>query len=635
MYTVSVPFITGTTEKHGIEKAIADAKRANAQRIMLGISTGPGEPAMSDDRSKNEQTLAQANKILKAFQKEGFEVGFWVWSFMLNNETYTKIESPTGKKTTDECCPADPQFVKFVCSFIRSLAQLGPDFILLDDDYRLGFFFNVQVGCTCPCHMKLISEDLGEKLTSSDIKDYLLSGGKNKYRSAFIRANRKSLLDFAHKLREVINDVDANIRLGVCSCISSWDIDGADSVEIARALAGNTKPLLRLIGAPYWAAQNAWGNSLSDVIELMRLERSWCVNCDDMEIISEGDTYPRPRYYTPSSYLEMYDLALRADGTLTGILKYMFDYVSTSNYERKYICTHEKNLNLYKKIEETFANKQACGVRIYENPQKYENSDIPSLWEGTEFVANLFFPIASKVLCCNAIPTKYYGEGVGIAFGENVKYIPENAAKYGLITDIDGAIQLQKQGVDVGLVTVGQSIIPSNEAFTNNENVRISGVRSRNITVSPKAEIRSTLHFSDSECAGSYIYENKNGEKLCVLNFEAYGYTQFNGNNSYYCNYERQKELSYVYTALCGKKLPAHTSGNPYVYLLAKKNTAENEMAVCVFNFSADEIDNAEVLLDEEYKSVEFLASSGKLEGTKITLDPLPAFSYAMFEVKK
>ena len=49
-----------------------------------------------------------------------------------------------------------------------------------------------------------------------------------------------------------------------------------DSATVSRILAGNTKPYLRTIGAPYWAVNRSWGNRVQDVIELTRMERSWC-----------------------------------------------------------------------------------------------------------------------------------------------------------------------------------------------------------------------------------------------------------------------------------------------------------------------------------------------------------------------
>ena len=139
----------------------------------------------------------------------------------------------------------------------------------------------------------------------------------------------------------------------------------------------------------------------------------------------------------------------------------------------------------------------------------------------------------------------------------------------------------------------------------------------------------------DGEFPGSYVYFNDNGEKFCVLNFEAYGYTEFNANASYYRNYERQKDFAYIYKALCGKKLPVHSAGNPYFYLLAKKSDDEKSMSVCAFNFSADEIYDGVIDLDDEYKEITFIAGSGKLLKDKVLPDSIPAYSYAMFEVTK
>ncbi len=635
MYTTSVPFIVKTVSKHSIDKAIAEAKRSKANRVMLAVSNGPGNAVMGDSKEAKEKMLLQTKKVMEAFKKEGFEVGIWVWTFMTKSTNFTHIESPLGNTVPDECCPADTKFGEFVADFLKSFAELEPDFILLDDDYRLGFFFHVQIGCTCKHHMKMISDDLGEKLKSSDIKDHLLSGGRNKYRSAFIRANRKSLLDFAAKMRKSIDSVNPNIRLGLCSCISSWDIDGANSVEVAKVLAGNTKPLLRLIGAPYWAAQNAWGNTLSDVIELIRLERSWCPEGDEIEIISEGDTYPRPRFYVPASYLEMYDIALRTDGTISGILKYMNDYVSSTDYEKGYVDTHVKNFELYKKIEKCFSNKNACGIRIYEAMSKYEDMDIPSCWEGTEFVSNIFFPISTRLISAASVPTKFYGNGAGIAFGENIKYVKKNAFSDGLIIDIDAAIILHNNGVDVGISDIGDTITPYSEDFSNGECTRLGSVRSRNIIASENAEIASTLNFKNGTCPGSYYYENEDGHKFLVLNFEAYGYTFHNENDSFYKNYLRQHQIVSFYEKFTGKKLPCHIKNNPFIYIIAKKSDDETVMSVCVFNFSADAITNGVIELDDDYTSIEFLAGSGKLCGNKLTTEKIPAFDYIIFEVNK
>ena len=63
------------------------------------------------------------------------------------------------------------------------------------------------------------------------------------------------------------------------------------------------------------------------------------------------------------------------------------------------------------------------------------------------------FSKAQKMLSVNATPTVYDGKGLcGIAFGENARYLTDEALNSGLILDIDAAEILQSKGIDVGLL---------------------------------------------------------------------------------------------------------------------------------------------------------------------------------------
>ncbi len=82
-----------------------------------------------------------------------------------------------------------------------------------------------------------------------------------------------------------------------------------------------------MTGAPYWTNAVTLGPN----IDAIRVQQYWCD--DSIELLTEGDTYPRPRLWVPSSYLECYDMILRADGNSDGILKYMIDYTYNADYE--------------------------------------------------------------------------------------------------------------------------------------------------------------------------------------------------------------------------------------------------------------------------------------------------------------
>ena len=310
----------------------------------------------------------------KYFKNQGFEVGAWFWTFMLENNTqFRNMRSIQGTEIKNFMCPTDENFVKFATDYISDIAKCGVSLIMFDDDFRYGHLAE-SPACLCDRHIEMINEITGENSTREELKEYILSGKKNKFRDAYLKANGDAFRSLAASVRAAVDKVNPEVRVGACACITSWDVDGTDAYELAKILAGNTQPFVRLIGAPYWARRQSWGNALQDVIEVERLECTWTRH-DDIEIFSEGDVFPRPRYYCPASYLEGFDTALRASGCTDGILKYGLDYTSIADYEKGYAAFHERNRELYKAIDESFGNKNHCGVRVYESMKKFADMD--------------------------------------------------------------------------------------------------------------------------------------------------------------------------------------------------------------------------------------------------------------------
>ena len=61
---------------------------------------------------------------------------------------------------------------------------------------------------------------------------------------------------------DAVND---KIRIDICACMNVWDFTGILAYDLSLISAGVTKPYLRLIGAPYYAANMGWGNRIQDV----------------------------------------------------------------------------------------------------------------------------------------------------------------------------------------------------------------------------------------------------------------------------------------------------------------------------------------------------------------------------------
>ena len=620
MYKISVPIMAQTFSRTDRNKMVEDLNKIGAKRVFLALDS------YICDEEKLDTFLKQYKNDVAFFKEQGFEVGSWMWTFMIKGDKeYVHITSPAGVVCKNQVCPSDERFVEFASAYVKKVAECGVDLMMFDDDYRYSFL-DGGVGCTCENHLKYMKQLLGEDFELEEIKEKLVSGGGNKYRSAWLKANKYYLLNFAKKMREAVNEVNKDIRFGVCSCMGEWDFDGATSIEITKALAGDTKPFLRLIGAPYWAVNKSWENRLQDVIELERMERAWC-DGEEIEIFSEGDVFPRPRYKCPSSYLEGFDTALRADGNMDGILKYVFDYTSTDRYENGYVKAQLKNQALYDDIDKMFKNKECVGVRVFEAMKKFEDMDVPKNVDSNIKLPEMFFSPASRMMTACSVPTVYRGKGFAtVAFGENAKYISDENLKNGLIIDLAAAKILTERGVDVGLKKIVKETLAREEYYIEEDEYTNLTYDTPVYEIQTDEKAKTESIFADKKTPASYTYENANGQRFLVFAFDAYFC-----NEALYRQYARARQITDKIAWLCKKELPAKVDPSPDLYTICKQN--ENSLAIGLWNFFADSVENHKITLDREYKNIKVVGTNAKMNGKEIIISEIKAFEFAFIEV--
>ncbi len=622
MYKISVPVMNSNLKRNNREKALREIKKIGAERVFLAMDS------YELDVQRRNLALQELTDNCAFFKEQGLEVGAWIWTFLVNDNTqFRNMRSIQGTEIKKHMCPTDESFVKFASDYIRDVAKCGVSMILFDDDFRYGFLAE-SPACLCDRHIEIINEMTGEPLGREELQKHITTGKKNPFRDAYLKANGDALRKFAAEMRTAVDQVDPQIRMGACACITSWDIDGTDAYEIAKILAGETVPFTRLIGAPYWAVEQSWGNSLQDVVELERMESAWTKR-PDLEIMAEGDVFPRPRINCPASFLEGFDTAIRASGCTDGILKYALDYTSNADYETGYTRFHQRNIPLYKAIDETFGEKRSCGVRVYESMKKVADMEIPTKVNRETDIQSGLFSNAAKVLSHNGIPSVYEGEGVcGIVFGENARALPLSALKKGLILDIAAAEILMGRGVDVGIDKIGDPLRqPWEEHFIQSGNhIMISGATVFDITVKDNAEILSCVKTPDGIVPVSYRYENADGNRFLVFNIRV-----SQKYSAMLKHYERGYQIAQNVTWLSGVKLPAYIYGHPSLYMQCKKN--EKAMAVGLWNFFADTVMEPVVELETPFRDIRFINCSGKMEKDKVCLSDIDPFAFAGFEV--
>lgn len=638
MYKVSIPVML--TERFDREKILNMLRQAGAHRVFLAVDI------ISNDETRQEQMLQQLRQCVPFFKENGFETGIWFWALWRSDigkagegsllQTWKGVESreatslnSSEKIESGNFCPSSPEFRAKTCEIIRRIAETGPDILMFDDDFRYGFR-DGTIMCYCDRHMEIMQRKLGRRLSREELRNEIYAGKPNEARRVFHESMGESLLQMAKECREAVDSVNPRIRFALCAVMCSWDTDGIDAVAVAKALAGSTKPLMRFIGAPYWAKHQSWGNRLQHIVELERMEYSWCED-EEIETMTEGDVFPRPRYKVPASFLEIFDTALRSAGVADGILKYMSDYVSSAAYEMGYIRLHQKHAGVYAGIDTFFGDKTSTGVRVYEHMHKFAEADVTGIKEPESYCENMFFSRAARLLTDNTIPTMYRGnEGVGIAFGENARHLPQEAFENSLILDIRAAGILMEQGVDVGIEAIGQKIAPDLIWYPEeNEHVRSMYGPDSAYAVTPRetAQVIAWSVSGSQKWPDVIRYTNAAGQKFLVFAFDA-AMTE----EDRYRAYSMQRQL-YASIAWLGGSLAARCAGSPDLYIQTKRGK-DGSLAVGLWNISADPVLEPVVELDRAYQEVKFLCGTGSVASDTVKLADIPAYSFVMFEVK-
>ena len=634
MYNIIVPLFNHSVTKKTRDVYLKQFKEAKINRILLAIF-GYGTEFASD--------IATADSLrenIEFFRKEGIEAGVWIGYTIGHGcdlvvgadnipdiSEFTKMVNLSGQTRDFVCCPSDEKFRKRIAQYVSDIATSGTELVLLDDDFRMSQH-GPDFCCACDNHMARIGELCGEQISREELKTLAFAKKANKYRGAWLKAQSESLELLASDIRAAVDKVAPTVRVGFCNSHAVWGVDGTDPVKLAKILAGaNTKPFMRTQGAPYWHVTRK--GPIQSVIEQAR-HIAYLSAGQGVEIISEGDTYPRPRYIVPASLLEMFDAAMRIDGRHDGILKYMVEYNGTAEFETSYLEKHRRGLPMMERISELFDGKEALGVNVSCRADVLADADLEM------GVAGLYpYPCAAAMMCFSGVST-VFGKGgiVRAVFGEDARHIDLSEIKDGAILDAISAQILSDRGVDLGLE---DRVLFENKRIsfiTDSEGVErgavdVPDVRYAQMKISSDATIVSQGYFGEELKPVAYTYENSEGAKFLVYCFDSMALRR---NAGIYRGYLQQKVLKEGIEWISGKKLPAFIEKCPDLYVMCKGG--KGRMAVALFNFFADSIDEPVIYLDREYSNIRFVNCSGRLEEDRVILDsPVYSNTLVAFEV--
>lgn len=623
---ITVPFYTPAPEDR--ETVLGLLRQSGAYRILLV----PPRELLTETGESRAEMLRQLGENVAYFRKNGLDVGVWINSFGFGipflpamaepMRGVTRIRSVTGREADYAICPEDPRFMEYFTRQIRDLAALEPDLILLDDDLCLSV--RPGLGCFCERHRKLLADRLGEAIPPEELPARIFSGRNLRERHAWAEVMGDSLRRFCAAVRAAADEVNPNVRIGNCAGYSSFHLEGVDALELSRILAGKSRPFLRTSGSPYWAVPDIRRfrrYDLNTYLEFVRRQEFFCRGTD-VELLHEDDSYPRPCYTVPSSYIECFDLALRASGGLDA-LKYLFEYRNPT-YEDGYLRAQQRHRPLYDFIEKHFTGKSDVGIQVREDLDKFYDAELPSpMPTERELMHSNCFSAGASLLTAHGIPVTYGEAECEILFGENARNAPIRKKKY--VIDLPAAKLLRERGIDTGILSEVSAPIPGFEwiagaPFHNNFN---GFGNFYDCTLAPGAEVVSEFKYADHRIPAVVRYSGKDAEFL-IYTFSTWDIDTCSG---FMHAYERQRQLLEFFGS--DYTLP-YIERAPGTYAVCRQGNGE--LAILYANLWCEEIADFDIHTGKTYRSVELCGAQGTLSGN--TLHISSAFTpYSCFAV--
>lgn len=600
-------------------------------QIRSGVATMPlfcmtltpeGEPAID----KAELLCKVYEKYKERLDAMGIRSGVLIQAsighgWKLNAPSaFQKYVGLADGMTPEVCCPLDTNFRAYIRSAAARIASVGPDHIMLDDDFRL--MYRSQKGCACPLHMAEFNrlaqvsfnrEKLYESLCSDDDR-------AARYKELFVKTQIDSLLDCAKEIRGGIDSVDPAIPGSYCACGAA--AEGA--YEIASIMAGEGNPVvLRLNNANYCAKDS---RNFTHIMHRAATQIAALSGKPDV-ILAETDTCPQNRYSTPAAMLHShftFSILEGAKGAKHWITRLRSFEPKSGIAYRKKLAAHSGFYDELAKLNDRLT-WLGCKIPVPERPVYALTPKDATLSNEQGWSA--------CVLDRLGLPLHFSPDGEGVCFFDGKTDFGFTDQE--LLTFLSGKVVLDAAAAERFIARgLGQYLgvavkrrdanakNPSGEALPAGASDALPNLREL-VPLSDRVKRYSEVYhlrdgkYRDILFPGVTAYENELGGTVVVFSGEtafAFSLTEAFG----FLNESRKAQLVRILEDL--DSLPAYYPGD--VELLFKAARLDNGSLLCaVLDMSLDPVEELALVIHQDVKHIKRLLPDGTYESVSFTKD--------------
>jgi hypothetical protein len=221
------------------------------------------------------------------------------WQFMVGDD---------GTESHTAPCPIDPKWKQYVGELYGQFAQLEPEIIYADDDFRYHNHRPVVWGCFCPLHLTEMARRTARDLNREELVSRILTAEPQptEEREQWLRLCGDSILEATQIISESVKRVSPTTHMGLmCSDPNVHAAEGRRWKDIVAALSvSGNQPVLRPNYASY---QDTTYREIPGQLTSMRKLQP--LLADKMLLTPELENYPNTRF-AKSSRLTRLQIAL-------------------------------------------------------------------------------------------------------------------------------------------------------------------------------------------------------------------------------------------------------------------------------------------------------------------------------------
>ncbi len=345
-------------EQFTISEIRRQHKEVGLEKFALSLSFHPtGTPASKHAAKliaafrKVKEALADTPSIKLGVLIQSTLGHGWSGPVPLTGETWQRIVKDNGV-VSSRMCPSDTNFRQYVLDCIDGIMQVGPAFLLLDDDFGLR-----QGECFCPNHIAMFNKATGIERSFEEVVALLKERPADDPEvRTFSRQRGEIAVDFAREIRKVIDKYDDSVPCTMCTPGGGHGF----VKDVTLALTGkNGTPSARVNNAIY--GMNFQGYLLQLSTSTNRIRNLFG---EVKDLLDEADTFPQTLYSESAELFNAHIVNAILNG-LSGAKLWMFEFELPRSIgsQFRFEDVFRRNHSLYEELFNTMDGIQWQGVK--------------------------------------------------------------------------------------------------------------------------------------------------------------------------------------------------------------------------------------------------------------------------------